>query len=79
MKLTAADIALQGLPLPHRDMAPTTGEERIVCFADLFYSKKPGHIATEKTVAKVRQEIGRFGAEKIVIFDAWIAEFAAAV
>jgi len=77
--LTAADIALQGLPLPHRDMAPTTGEERIVCFADLFYSKKPGHIATEKTVAKVRQEIGRFGAEKTVIFDAWIAEFAAAV
>ena len=35
-----------------------TGEERIVCFADLFYSKKPGQIATEKTVAKVRQEIG---------------------
>lgn len=77
--LTAADIAGQGLPLPHRDMTPITGEERIVCLADLFYSKKPGQLVTEKPVARVRQEIGRFGFDKTAIFDAWVAEFAGAV
>lgn len=76
--LTVEDIARQGLPLPHRDMAPLTGEERIVCLADLFYSKKSGQLAAEKTVAEVRQEIGRFGVEKTAIFDAWTAEFTAA-
>lgn len=74
--LTVADIASQGLPLPYRDMSPLTDEERIVCFADLFYSKKPGELDAEKPLASVRNDIGRFGEDKTAIFDAWTAEFA---
>ncbi len=73
--LTAADVAAQGLPLPERDMTPTTGEERIICLADLFYSKKTGKLGLEKQVDTVRQEIGRHGLHKVAIFDSWVAEF----
>ena len=73
--LTIGEILKQGLPLPEREMSPITVEERIVCFADLFYSKSPGFIAVEKTFAKVRNSIGKFGEEKVRIFDSWLREF----
>ncbi len=73
--LTAADIREQNLPLPERDMTPLTVEERIVCFADLFYSKHPGSVGVEKSIEKVRMSIGKFGENKVRIFDGWLREF----
>jgi uncharacterized protein len=73
--LTAGDIMQQQLPLPVRNMAPVSNEEKLVCMADLFYSKKPGEVTREKSLAEVRQELGKFGEEKVAIFDGWIAEF----
>jgi len=73
--LTVEDIREQGLPLPERDMSPVTLEERIVCFADLFYSKRPGFLMVEKTISKVRNSIGKFGEEKVRIFDELLKEF----
>jgi uncharacterized protein len=73
--LTTEDIILQGLPLPQRDMTPVTISERIICFADLFYTKKPAHIDRELTVEEVRMGLSRFGEGKIRIFDAWLREF----
>lgn len=73
--ITVADIRQQQLPLPERDMSPRTVEERIVCFADLFYSKNPGYLTQEKPIAMVRENLGRFSAAKVRIFDAWLAEF----
>lgn len=37
--ITIQDIDEQQLPLPRRDMVPLTVEERLVCFADKFFSK----------------------------------------
>ena len=37
--LAATEIAEQNLPLPHRDMLCQTLEERVVCYADQFFSK----------------------------------------
>lgn len=37
--LTAADIVNQHLPLPVKDYLPETWEEKIICYADKFYSK----------------------------------------
>ena len=74
--LTADDIFTQNLPLPNRDMSPQSVEERIVCFADLFYSKSPGRLTTEKSPDEVRKGLERFGKQKLVIFDQWATEFA---
>lgn len=69
------DIVQQQLPLPKREMIPVTIEERIICFADLFYSKKPGLLQTEKTVAEIRKTLLKHGNHKVAIFDNWLREF----
>ncbi len=73
--LTCADIVRQGLPLPHREMCPETLPEQIICFADLFYSKKPGSLSTRKNSALVRQKLLPFGEDKVRVFDSWLARF----
>jgi uncharacterized protein len=57
--LTLEEIIAQGLPLPQRDMLPTTIEEKLVCYADKFYSKS--RIAPTKPIEKVQAEMARFG------------------
>ena len=73
--LTRDDIRSQGLPLPEREMAPLTTEERIICFADLFYSKSPEKCRHEKTPEQIRKGLLRFGASKVSIFEGWLREF----
>lgn len=73
--LTIADILAQGLPLPERDMSPRSLEERIISFADLFFSKKPGLVGVEKSPEQVRSNLGQFGEHKVGIFDRWLREF----
>lgn len=73
--LTARDIEQQGLPLPNREMAPTTESERIVALADLFYSKKFGELDLEKSPEQVRSDLLRFGKEKVAIFENWLRDF----
>ncbi len=59
--LTAEDIISQDLPLPHIDLLPETLEEKLVCYADKFYSKT--HLTTEKSFEKVLSSMRRFGAD----------------
>jgi uncharacterized protein len=73
--LTIDDIHAQRLPLPLREMTPISLEERIISYADMFFSKKAGAISVEKTPEQVRENLRRFGGHKVVIFDEWLAEF----
>ncbi len=73
--ITKDDIKTQNLPLPERDMIPETLAERIICYADLFYSKNPDKLDKEKSVEKIRKSLSRFGNKKVAIFDAWHREF----
>lgn len=73
--LTAREIQEQNLPLPCRDMLPLTLEERIVTYADLFFSKTPGKEEKEKSPQKVRSVLARYGEDKPAIFDLWHKEF----
>ena len=73
--LTCEDIVRQRLPLPHRDMYPQSLSEQIICFADLFYSKKPGRLGERKSVAQVRKKLLPFGEEKVAVFDGWLERF----
>ena len=70
--LTVEDIKLQKLPLPLRDMCPQTLEERIVAYADLFFSKtRPGM----RTADMVRNSLASHGQHKVHIFDEWHEQF----
>jgi len=73
--LTVDDIVSQGLPLPLRDMVPVTREERIVCYADLFFSKKGNSLRHEKAPHEIRKGLSRHGEHRVAIFDGWLVEF----
>lgn len=69
MGLSREEIERQELPLPRRDMLPISLEEKIICYADKFFSKKGKGGGTEKTIEEVRREIARFGRESLGRFD----------
>lgn len=56
--LCLEEIKLKKLPLPHRDMNPISIEEKIICFADCFYSKT--NLGKEKTIEQVRANIAKY-------------------
>lgn len=70
--ITVEDIDSQHLPLPRRDMRPQSVEEKIVCFADLFFSKTPGKAWSEKSEERVRQGLAAYGPDKVAVFDRWL-------
>lgn len=57
--LTADDIKRQNLPLPERDLMPETMMEKLICYADKFFSKT--HPEKEKALEKVRRSMQKFG------------------
>lgn len=65
--LTVEDIKRQKLPLPHRDMTPQTLEEKLICYADKFYSKS-GDIREEKSLERVMRSMERHGADTLSRF-----------
>ena len=65
--LSLNDIISQDLPLPHRDMLPTTIEEKLVCYADKFFSKS--RIAPAKPLEKVQADMARFGEDSLTRFN----------
>ena len=72
--LSEEDIIRQKLPLPLRDMCPRSVEERLICYADKFFSKS-GNPAEEKTLPSVEQSIRRHGEDSYIRFMALVKEF----
>ena len=73
--ITIEDIRTNNLPLPERDMIPLSIEEKIVCYADKFFSKKGFPEGTEKSVEEITKHLALFGREKGVIFQEWMQLF----
>jgi uncharacterized protein len=69
--LTVADIEKYKLPIPKREMIPLTLEEKIVCWADKFFSKFPTKLNEEKPLDKVRKMVANYGDEQLKRFDEW--------
>ncbi|MDE5653261.1 MAG: HD domain-containing protein [Muribaculaceae bacterium] len=67
--LTADNIADQGLPLPQRDMLPETLEEKIICYADKFFSKNPDSLTSEKSLQSIRRSMLAHGEDALARFD----------
>ena len=61
--IRAEQVLRRRLPLPVRDMVPSTVEERIVCYADKFFSKgKNG--GREKSTEEITAGLARYGPEE---------------
>jgi len=73
--LTAEEIVAQGLPLPPRDMLPVTIEEKIICYADKFFSKIGDGAETEKPLEEVLSKVERYGPGPLERFTAWARLF----
>ena len=58
--LTASDIEKGSLPLPSRNFIPGSLEEKLICFADNFFSKSKNP-EREKSIEEVDKSMKRFG------------------
>lgn len=71
--ITTADIERQGLELPSdRTYMPESTLEKLICFADKFYSKSGS--GNRKPLARVEKSIGRFGTDNLERFRLMMAE-----
>lgn len=71
--ITVDDIDQMSLPLPRRDLMPETLLERLICYADKFYSKSGD--MKEKSIEKVRASMKRHSEATAQRFEVLHAEF----
>lgn len=72
--LTRADIIAAGLPDPGHDLCPRDTLERLICYADKFFSKtRVGSPA--KPLDRVHASIAKFGPEAAARFESLHEEF----
>jgi len=71
--ITESDIDAQRLPLERRDYSPRTLLERLVCYADKFYSKT--RLDQTKTLDQVRASMARRGEDTLARFESLRREF----
>ena len=67
--LTLDDIVTQQLPLPRQSFLPETIEERLICYADKFFSKT--RLDREKTFEQAVGSLMKFGAAGVDRFRQW--------
>lgn len=67
--LTLNDIISQNLPLPHHDYCPLSIEEKIICYADKFFSKSKSP-ETEIPLPTIRAKMEAHGPDTLARFDA---------
>ena len=59
--LSLKEIEEQSLPLPHEDLSPETLEEKLICYADKFFSKT--RLDREKTLEQAERSVAKHGEE----------------
>ena len=67
--ITLEKIIEKNLPLPHRAMVPVTQEEKVICYADKFFSKSDLHVTLPPE--RILKILGHHGDENIKIFTHW--------
>ena len=71
--ITRSQIIAQKLPLPEQDFLPETMEEKVICYADKFFSKT--HLDEEKTMEQAIASLSKFGEEGVARFREWVKMF----
>lgn len=64
--LSLKEIEEQSLPLPHEDLLPETLEEKLICYADKFFSKT--RLDREKTLEQAERSVAKHGEEGLQRF-----------
>lgn len=65
--ITAEDVIMLDLPFPVADYCPVTMLEKLVCYADKFYSKSGS--MQRKSFDRARMSIARHGSDALARFD----------
>ncbi|MFW5854441.1 MAG: HD domain-containing protein [Thermodesulfobacteriota bacterium] len=73
--ITAEEIEKNRLPLPVRDMRPTTVEEEIIAYADKFFSKDCTDLVREHSVEWIVKGLEKHGPDKGQIFHSWVERY----
>ncbi|MBQ2497862.1 MAG: hypothetical protein II509_04350, partial [Prevotella sp.] len=76
--ITRAEVIAQRLPLPLPDddsepYMPESLEEKLVCYADKFFSKT--RLDHEKTLEEAERSLAKFGSEGVLRFREWAQLF----
>ena len=71
--ITMEQIICEHLPMPVQDFCPRTMEEKLICYADKFYSKS--RLGEEKTHEQVLRSLAKFGTSGVEIFKQWTELF----
>ena len=66
--ITASQIKENKLPLPPHDMLPISLEEKLICYADKFFSKGKD-ITREKNIDEIYNQMKKFGPESLARFN----------
>ena len=62
--ITIEQVEREELPIPERDYCPQSLEEKLICYADKFYSKS--HLGEEVALDKLKANIWKYGHDAIV-------------
>ena len=65
--ITIEQIMREQLPIPMQDYTPRTLEERLICYADKFYSKTK--LGQDKPMSKIRLHMWKYGSDAVQRFD----------
>ena len=68
-------IVSHQLPLPAKDFVPQTLPEKIVTYADTFYSKYEERLWTPDPATVIKAELAEYGPEQVQVFEQWQAQF----
>lgn len=72
--ITADEVKASGLPIPPKDYIPSTLLERLICYADKFYSKSG--TMEEKPLERVIASMSKFTPATLARFNDLHAQFA---
>ena len=72
--LTKEQIIENRWNIPHSDFTPETLEEKLICFADKFYSKTK-HLETARTLEEVIESMLKISPEAAEKIDRWAQMF----
>ena len=67
--LYADEIIKLAIPIPIKDYIPETIEEKIICYADKFYSK--AHPERALTMDEITSHLKKYGDDKEEVFREW--------
>ena len=62
--ITEEQVEREEIPIPLRDYCPQSLEEKIICYADKFYSKS--HLDEEVALSKIKENIWRYGHDAVL-------------